>query len=203
MKIDKGDFMERRQALFLVEQNITNANLRKHMLACEACMRALAAHFGEDVETWGLAGLLHDLDYDKTANDFANHGKLTVEMLKDRDLPQDILHAILAHPFGSRSEGADLRAGPGQVKPESLMDWALYAVDPTTGLLVAAALMHPSKKLSGVDVPFIMKRFKEKRFAAGANREQIQSCSILGLGLEEFLGICLSAMQGIAEELSL
>jgi hypothetical protein len=195
--------MDRNEAKSLMEKTIPNANLRKHMLACEACMRALAAHFGEDAEAWGLAGLLHDLDYDQTAQDFSQHGRITVEMLKDKGLSEDILHAILAHPFGSRSEDADLRAGPGQVKPESLMDWALYAVDPTTGLLVAAALMHPSKKLSGVDVPFVMKRFKEKRFAAGANREQIQSCSSLGLGLEEFLGICLTTMQGISGELGL
>lgn len=181
--------MDRPQALELMEQTIPNANLRKHMLACEACMRALAARFGEDAESWGLAGLLHDLDYDRTANDFANHGKLTVEMLKDKGLSQDVLHAILAHP--------------GHVEAVSKMDQALYAVDPTTGLLVAAALMHPSKKLAAVDIPFVLKRFKEKRFAAGANREQIQSCSSLGLGLEEFLGICLGAMQGIARELGL
>lgn len=181
--------MDRSQALGLMEQTIPNANLRKHMLACEACMRALAAHFGEDAEAWGLAGLLHDLDYDRTANDFANHGKLTVEMLKDKGLSQDVLHAILAHP--------------GHVEAVSKMDQALYAVDPTTGLLVAAALMHPTKKLGSVDVPFVIKRFKEKRFAAGANREQIQSCSGLGLGLEEFLGICLGAMQGIAGGLGL
>jgi putative nucleotidyltransferase with HDIG domain len=195
--------MDRNEAYSLMERTIPNANLRKHMLACEACMRALAAHFSEDAEAWGLAGLLHDLDYDRTAQDFSQHGKVTVEMLKDKGLSEDILHAILAHPFGSRSEAADLRAGPGQVKPESLMDWALYAVDPTTGLLVAAALMHPTKKLGSVDVPFVMKRFKEKRFAAGANREQIQTCSRLGLNLEEFTGHCLKAMQGISGELGL
>lgn len=181
--------MERSQAFLLVEDNITNANLRKHMLACEACMRALAARFGEDQEKWALAGLLHDLDYDQTAQDFSQHGRVTVEMLKDKGLSEEILHAILAHP--------------GHVEAVSKMDQALYAVDPTTGLLVAAALMHPSKKLSGVDVPFVMKRFKEKRFAAGANREQIQTCASLGLGLEEFLEICLKAMQGIAGELGL
>lgn len=181
--------MNRSEAITLMEQAIPNANLRKHMLACEACMRALAVHFKEDADSWGLAGLLHDLDYDQTAQDFSRHGKVTVEMLKDKGLSEEILHAILAHP--------------GHVDAVSKMDKALYAVDPTTGLLVAAALMHPTKKLSGVDVPFVMKRFKEKRFAAGANREQIQSCARLGLGLEEFLGICLKAMQGIAGDLGL
>ncbi len=181
--------MERDEAKVLMERTIPNANLRKHMLACEACMRALAEHFSEDAEAWGLAGLLHDLDYDQTTQDFSQHGKKTVEMLRDWGLSEEILHAILAHP--------------GQVEAVSRMDQALYAVDPTTGLLVAAALMHPSKKLSGVDMAFVMKRFKEKRFAAGANREQIQTCSRLGLELEEFMGICLRAMQGIAEKLAL
>ena len=195
--------MQRAEAKLLMEETIPNANLRKHMLAAEACMRALAGHFGEDPGPWGLAGLLHDLDYDRTADDFANHGKLTVEMLQGKGLPEDVLHAILAHPFESKGEEADLRAGPGHVKPESRMDWALYAVDPVTGLIVAAALMHPSKKLANVEVPFIMKRFKEKRFAAGANREQIQTCRRLGLSLEDFTGHCLKAMQGIAADLGL
>ncbi len=181
--------MNRGEALALLDQTINNTNLKKHMLACEACMRALAAHFGEDSEAWGLAGLLHDLDYDQTSQDFSQHGKVTVEMLKDKGLSEDILHAILAHP--------------GHVEAISKMDQALYAVDPTTGLLVAAALMHPSKRLASVDVAFVMKRFREKRFAAGANRDQIQTCSRLGLGLEEFTGICLKAMQGIAEDLGL
>lgn len=181
--------MERQKALSLMETTIPNANLRKHMLACEACMRSLAARFGEDAESWGLAGLLHDLDYDQTAQDFSQHGKLTVEMLRDQGLSGDILHAILAHP--------------GHVEAVSKMDQALYAVDPTTGLLVVAALMHPTKKLANVDVGFVMKRFKEKRFAAGANREQIAACDRLVLSLEEFVGICLKAMQGIAGELGL
>ena len=181
--------MERIEAKTLMEQSIPNANLRKHMLACEACMGELATHFGEDADSWGLAGLLHDLDYEQTASDFSQHGKVTVEMLKDKGLSEEILHAILAHP--------------GHVEAVSKMDQALFAVDPTTGLLVAAALMHPSKKLANVDVAFVMKRFKEKRFAAGANREQIATCSRLGLELEEFTGICLKAMQGIAGELGL
>jgi hypothetical protein len=189
MKLSLEVLMDRQQAKELLEQTIPNKNLQKHMLAAEACMKGLAAHFGEDQDKWGLAGLLHDLDYDRTASDFSQHGKVTVEMLKDKGLSEDILHAILAHP--------------GHVEAVSKMDQALYAVDPTTGLLVAAALMHPSKKLAGVDVPFVMKRFKEKRFAAGANREQIQSCSSLGLGLEDFIGICLKAMRGIAGELNL
>jgi predicted hydrolase (HD superfamily) len=109
-------------------------------------------------------------------------------MLKG-DLPEDSLQAILAHC--------------GHVPAESLLDKAIRCADPVTGLITAAGMMHPSKKLSAVDVPFLMKRFKEKRFAAGANRDQIAECQLLGLELEEFLGIALNSMQGVAEELGL
>jgi hypothetical protein len=181
--------MHREEAKTLLEQTIPNKNLQKHMLAAEACMKALAGHFGEDADQWGLAGLLHDLDYDQTVNDFGNHGKVTARMLEGKGIPDEIIYSIKAHP--------------GHVEAKSKMDFALYAVDPLTGLIVAAALMHPSKKLANVDVPFIMKRYKEKRFAAGANREQIQTCDRLGLTLEDFIGKCLAAMQGISNDLGL
>ncbi|MBI4727061.1 HDIG domain-containing protein [candidate division TA06 bacterium] len=181
--------MHREEAKVLLEQTIPNKNLQKHMLAAEACMRELAVHFNEDADQWGLAGLLHDLDYDQTANDFGNHGKITAQMLAGKGISDEIIYSIKAHP--------------GHVEAKSKMDFALYAADPLTGLIVAAALMHPSKKLASVDVPFIMKRYKEKRFAAGANREQIQTCDKLGLTLEDFVEKCLKAMQGISEELGL
>lgn len=195
--------MQREEAKKLLEQTIPNKNLQKHMLAAEACMRELAGHFGEDADKWGLAGLLHDLDYDQTANDFPNHGLITAQILEGKGIPDDVIQAIKAHPFGSKSEDGGLRAGPVQIEPKSKMDFALYAVDPLTGLIVASALMHPSKKLINVDVTFIMKRYKEKRFAAGANREQIQTCDRLGLTLEDFVGKCLKAMQGISDDLGL
>jgi len=141
------------------------------------------------VESWGLAGLLHDLYYDETAKDMARHGYLSVEMLKETDLPEEVLHAILAHP--------------GHVERESLMDKALYCADPVTGLIVAAALIHPAKKLAPIDAKFLMNRFKEKHFAKGANRKQIAACSELGMELEEFLDVSLEAMKGISKELGL
>ena len=159
------------------------------MFATEAVMRAVASHFNEDEETWGLAGLLHDLDYDQTADDFSKHGFLTVEILKDKDVSDEILQSIKSHP--------------GHVERESLMDKALYAADPITGLIVAAALMHPSKKLKSVNTEFIERRYKEKRFAAGANREQIQSCETMGLPLHDFIELSLKAMQSIDSELGL
>ena len=181
--------MTREEAYELAKSRLKNRNLFKHVLAVEAVMRALARHFGEDEERWGLAGLLHDLDYEETKDDPERHTLVTAELLQNYDVDEEIVHAIKAHN--------------NRVPRESLMDRAIYAADPVTGLIVAAALMHPSKKLAGIDVPFVLRRFKEKRFAAGANREQIRSCEEIGLSLEEFLDIALRAMQGLSEDLGL
>ncbi|MFQ6092426.1 MAG: HDIG domain-containing metalloprotein [bacterium] len=181
--------MTRDEALDLVRSKVSNKNLIKHMLATEAVMRSVAGRLGEDPEPWGLAGLLHDLDYDQTVDDFPRHGLLTAEMLAAFDVDATVVQAIKAHP--------------GHVPAQSRMDKALYAVDPLTGLIVAAALMHPTKKLKSVDTAFVMNRFKEKRFAAGANREQIKTCDRIGLEVEEFIGIALRAMQSIDDQLGL
>ncbi len=181
--------MQRSEALDLVRSNVKNKNLIKHMIATEACMAELARHFGEDVETWALTGLLHDIDYDKTANDPGNHGRIALSILKPYNFDERLLYAIQAHP--------------GLVPAKSRMDWALYSVDPLTGLIVAACLMHPDKKLGSLDVDFVVRRFKEKRFAAGADRDQIAKCQELGLSLDEFTAICLRAMQQVHVELEL
>ncbi|RJP14523.1 MAG: HDIG domain-containing protein [Candidatus Abyssobacteria bacterium SURF_5] len=181
--------MTREEALALVNGKVRTKNLRKHMFATEACMRALAGRLGGDRERWAMAGLLHDLDYDETVNDFSRHGYATCEYLRGTDVPADILDAIMAHT--------------GHTPARTQMDMVLYAVDPLTGFLVAAALMHPSKKIADVDVAFAMNRFKEKRFAAGANRDQMKKCEEFGLRLEEFIRICLEAMQKVSQELGL
>ena len=181
--------MTREEALDLMHSQVANKNLRKHMLATEAVMKALAKHFNESEEIWGLAGLLHDLDYDQTVNDFPKHGLISAEILEKKDIPKEVIYAIKSHP--------------GHFPRKSRLDKALYAVDPITGLIVAAALMHPTKKLKSVDVDFIERRFKEKRFAAGADRNQIQSCEEMGLSLNEFIGLSLKVMQEIDTELGL
>ncbi len=181
--------MTREEAMELVGKNVKTKNLRKHMIATEACMRGLAARLGENEEEWALAGLLHDLDYDQTVDDFPKHGHVTEEILSGCHVSPTIIHAIKAHA--------------GHAPITNNMDLALYAVDPLTGLIVAAALMHPTKKLANVDVQFVMNRFKEKRFAAGADREQIRKCEGLTIPLEEFVGICLEGMQQVSKELGL
>ncbi|MBN1163633.1 MAG: HDIG domain-containing protein [Candidatus Krumholzibacteriota bacterium] len=181
--------ISRAEALSLVENHLSKKNLVKHVLAVEIIMRALAVKFGEDEEVWGMAGLLHDLDYERTEKTPGKHGYLSLELLRDRDVSEEILHAILAHA--------------GQVERVSLMDKAIYCTDPVTGLIVASALMHPTKSLAGMDRVFVEKRYREKRFAAGANREIIATCSELGLELHEFLGISLDAMTSISGVLGL
>ncbi|BAF60895.1 predicted hydrolase [Pelotomaculum thermopropionicum SI] len=183
--------MNRAEALSLLKKNLTSKNLFNHSLAVEAVMCRLAEHFGQDREKWGLAGLLHDIDYDRTKDDPDRHSLEGAEMLAGLGLPEDVVYAVKVHNH---------RHGLPRL---SMLDKALYATDPLTGLIVAGALIRPEKKLAAIDVPFLMNRFHEKSFARGANRETIRTCSELGLSLEEFLGLGLEAMQGIAEELNL
>ena len=181
--------ISRERALELLKTHVKTKNLVKHCLAVEAIMRALARKFGEDEEKWGIAGLLHDLDYDRTKNDPENHCLVTLQILESEDVPDDVKNAILAHC--------------GKKERETLMEKAIYAADPTSGFIVAAALIRPEKKLEVIDVPFLKRRFKEKAFAKGANRDQMRSCEEMGLSLDEFLEISLNAMKEIADELGL
>ncbi len=181
--------MNRERALELLKEHVKTKNLIKHCLAVEAIMRALARHFGEDEEKWGLAGLIHDLDYEYTKNDPEKHCRVTLELLENEDVPQDVKDAILAHC--------------GKKERETLMEKAIYAADPTSGFIVAAALIRPEKKLEVLDVEFLKRRFKEKAFAKGASREKMKSCEDFGMSLDEFFKISLEAMKSISEELGL
>ena len=181
--------LSRQDAYALIEEKIGVNNLLKHILSVEAGMRRMAEHFDEDVDYWGLIGLVHDLDYNETKDDHARHTYLTRDWLESYNLPEEMLYAIHAHP--------------GHVPCRTRLDWTLYAVDPTTGFLVACALMHPEKSLAALDSEFILRRFKEKRFAAGAPRENIASCSKLGLELPEFLLLVRDGMMTISDSLGL
>jgi uncharacterized protein len=183
--------IERKEALVLMKENIANVNLQKHCLATEIFMKFLAKELNEDEHKWSLTGLLHDLDYVETAENPEKHSLIAAEMLEKIDVPEDVVYAVKVH-----NEIHNLPR-------KSLLDKALYAADPVTGLIVACALIKPEKKLRAIDVPFIMNRFNEKSFAKGANREQIASCEELGFSLEEFLEIGLESMQSIDGELGL
>jgi len=181
--------ISREEAYALVTRHLTNRNLVKHVLAVESIMRSLAERFDGGVEEWGLAGLLHDIDYEETKDSPERHGYRSLEILGQTDLPEEVRGAILAHA--------------GHTERHSDVDRAIYCADPVTGLIVASALMHPTKRLDGMDAGFVGKRFKEKRFAAGANREAIASCCELGLELHEFLELSLNAMRSISADLGL
>jgi putative nucleotidyltransferase with HDIG domain len=181
--------MDRNEALALLKKHMNNKNMIKHCIAVEGEMIALAQHFGEDEELWGLTGLLHDIDYEETNADPELHAELGAQMLEKENMPAELVHAVRAH-----NDKAPIK---------SRLDRALFAADPLSGLIVAAALMHPEKKLSAMDAGFILRRFKEKSFAAGANRDQIKTCSELNLSLEGFITICLKGMVDKADELGL
>lgn len=173
----------------MVKDHVESKNLVSHMIATGAVMKALAIRLGGDPDVWEVAGILHDYDYPETSDYPDKHGVLSVEMLKDLSLPTEVYDAILAHC---------------EKKPlEKPIEKAIYVADPTTGFIVAGALVRPEKKLEPLETKFLLKRFKEKSFAKGASREQMAMCSELGLDLEEYFGIALGAMKGIHEEIGL
>ena len=183
--------MEREKALALVKNRIKTKNLISHSLAVEAVMRKLAKRFEETEEPWGLAGLLHDIDYEETKNQPDKHSLLGSEELKKMGIDEEIVEAVKTHN--------EIHGLPRKTK----MARALFCTDPVTGLIVASALVLPEKKLSGLTKESVLRRFKEKSFAKGADRKTIEACRELGLELDEFIEISLKAMQEIAPALGL
>jgi putative nucleotidyltransferase with HDIG domain len=185
--------MNRDEALRLLHENLKDENLRKHCYATEAVMRRLAMETGEDEELWGLAGLLHDLDLELTDADMTAHGDVAARILTEKGASQEMTDAVRMH----NAEGLGLG------ERRTILQHSLAAAETLTGLIVAAALVRPDKKLDGVKVSSLRKRMKEKAFARGARREVIMECEAAGFDLDRFLGLALEAMQGISERLGL
>ncbi|MDD4606822.1 MAG: HDIG domain-containing protein [Patescibacteria group bacterium] len=184
--------MNRQEALQFLQQNLTNQNLIKHSLAVEAVMFDLAKYFNENSDSWALAGLLHDIDYEQTKDNPAQHSLIGAEMLDEQGIDPEIIQAVKTH---NEMHG---------IEPQSLMAKALYCSDPITGLIVASALVLPDKKIGNLNTSSVIKRFNEPRFAAGANRQIIGKCKeLLDLDLEKFVDISLKAMQKINQDLGL
>lgn len=184
--------MTRQEAYELMTGMIKSTNLRRHGLAVEAIMRALAKKFGGDEEEWGIVGLLHDADYELVEKDPKRHTLVTEEKLRPLGVSEKIINAIKAHHE--------------TIKPnrENSLESAVFASDELSGLITAVALVRPDKKLSSVSVDSVMKKFNNKDFAKGALREPIKSCEKeLNIPLEEFVKIGLEAMQEISDELGL
>ena len=184
--------MDRQEALELLDQHINADQLRKHCLATEAVMRALAEHLGEPIDLWGIAGLLHDLDFEETAEKPEKHGRRTAAILADTDLPVEVVDAIKAH-----------NAEALGVRREAKLDFALTCAESITGLIVATALVYPDKRLASVKPKSILKRMKQKDFARRVNRNLIQLCEEIQVPLQDFAALSLRAMQGISGELGL
>ena len=186
----------RESALALMHEYTASDSLRKHMLAVEAAMRAYAAKFGEDPERWGLAGLIHDFDYERFPNaahsateEHPAHG---VRVLREKGWPEDILQAVLGH------------AAYCDVPRETRMARTLFAVDELTGLITATALVKPSKSLREVDARSVRKKMKDKAFARGVSREDVQlGAQELGVELDDHIQFVIDAMRGVAPELGL
>lgn len=183
--------MNREEAFKLLKSKLKNQNLIKHSLAVEACLKGLAQHFNEDEEKWALAGLLHDIDYEETKDDPNLHSVRGAEFLEKIGIDKEIVEAVKTH---NEIHG---------ILPETKMAKSLYCVDPLTGLIVAATLVLPTRKIKDLTVENVLNRFKEKSFARGAKRDIILKCSEIGLSLEEFIGICLEAMKKISSQLGL
>ncbi len=186
--------MNKQEASLILNDWVKSPNLKKHMLAVAASMAWYAKKFGEDENKWYVVGLLHDMDYEKFPNpnrDETEHPYKAVEFLKDK-LDKESLDAIMGH--------AEFTHTPRETR----MAKTLFAVDELTGMITAVALVKPEKKLSAVDVNSVKKRFKEKRFAAGVNREEIiQGAQDLEVPLDEHIQNVIDAMSKIANELGL
>lgn len=182
----------RDQALALLRQRLSNPNLIHHCLATEAVMRTLAPRFGADPELWGLAGLLHDLDAESQP-DLARHTLETAALLEERGVAREIIEAIRMH---------NETAQDGR-RREKVFHHALAAAETITGLIVATALVYPDRRLGSVKAKSVRKRYKERAFAAGADRAIIAECEAIGIPLDEFCEVCLGAMQEVAADLGL
>ncbi len=189
---EKSVPMTREEALELLKSYVHQENLVKHCLATEAIMRSLAERFGEDPEKWGIAGLLHDLDYEDTYDSPEEHGRKTAEILKEKGFPQDMIDAIMAH-----------NAEPLGLERKTRFDFAITCSECITGLITATTLVYPDKKLASVKPKSITKRMKEKGFARSVNRDLIRLCEKIDIPLPEFAVISLEAMRGISDDLGL
>ena len=185
--------MRREEALELLKKHVKNERMIAHSIASEAVMRKVALRLGHNPGDWGLAGLLHDVDVEVTNADAMTHGQVSRSLILEvGQIHEDIIEAIELHN--------EMSAG----KPRStIFHHALAASETVTGLITATALVYPDKKIASVKVKSVVKRMKEKHFAASVKRENIMECEKIGLSLDEFVGISLEAMTEISDQLGM
>lgn len=181
----------REEAWGLLKEYVPSENLRCHALAVESVMRHFAKLFHEDEELWGIIGLVHDLDYEKFPND---HCKKVIEILRANDWPEEYIRSVVSHGWGLCSE----------VEPLTNLEKTLFAIDELTGLITASTLVRPSKSILDLQVKSVMKKWKEKSFAAGADRSVIEKgAEMLDMELSELIGATIEGMKPAAESIGL
>jgi len=182
----------REKALQLLHEYIKKENMINHCLASEVVMKAIAHKLGHDEEKWGIAGLLHDIDVEITNANPKTHGQLAIDILRKHGVDEDIIDAISMHNEESASKARS-----------TVFHHALAAGETITGLVIATTLVYPEKKLFAVKSKSVVKRMKEKAFAASVNRETIMECEKIGIPIAEFAEISVNAMKNIAGEIGL
>lgn len=181
----------RNEAWMLFKKYNESESLTKHALAVEGVMRYMARKHGENEEIWGIVGLIHDLDYEKFPD---RHCKKTEEILKENRWPEELIRAVLSHGWQIVTD----------VEPENLMEKTLYAIDELTGLVVTSALVRPSRSVLDIQAKSVMKKWKDKRFAAGVNRSVIsKGAELLNVELSELITDTIMGMREVAEEIGL
>ncbi|HEX6926940.1 MAG TPA: HD domain-containing protein [Longimicrobiaceae bacterium] len=181
----------RAEVLALMQSWVESESLRRHMYAVEAAMRAYARKYGEDEELWGATGLIHDFDYERHPDE---HPRPGAEVLRQAGYPDELVHAVLAHGYPARTD----------VPPQTLLDRALRACDEITGLISATALVRPSRALHDLEAKSVMKKFKDRAFAAGVDREEVsEAAREFGVELKDHVQFVIEAMREVAPELGL
>jgi len=179
------------EALSLFQEFNNSESLLKHAYSVEGVMRYMARKIGQDEEKWGIVGLTHDLDYERFPE---QHCKKAREILEERGWPEEYIRAVVSHGWGICSD----------VEPQSNMEKTLYAVDELTGLITAAALVRPSKSVSDLEAKSVMKKWKDKSFAAGVNRSVIEKgAAMLGVELRELVSDTIMGMREVADKIGL
>lgn len=181
----------RETAFDLFRQYNKTESLTKHALSVEGVMRYMARKAGQDEEKWGIIGLIHDLDYEQYPD---QHCKLTEKILRENNWPEEYIRAVLSHGWGLATD----------VKPETLLERTIYAVDELTGLVATSALVRPSKSVLDMEVKSVKKKWNDKRFAAGVDRSVIEKgAEMLGETLDDLINDCIMGMREVAQEIGL
>jgi len=181
----------RETAFALLRQYNKSESLIKHALAVEGVMRYMASKAGEDVEKWGVIGLIHDLDYEMYPD---QHCKMTEKILRENGWPDDYIRAVMSHGWGLVTD----------IEPVTLLERTIYAVDELTGLVATSALVRPAKSVLDMEARSVKKKWNDKRFAAGVDRSVIEKgAAMLGVSLDELITDCIMGMRSVAEEIGL